>query len=307
MSDREKAAEYSIAAVSKLTGIGCHALRVWERRYGFPRPERSASGHRRYGSDTVRILVAVSREIREGATIGDLMARVRDGTLDLEVAPAEPVGSGFASSGLLDRLGEGDLPAAEEEYRRATQGLAPVDCVRRVIEPGLVEAGERWFRGDCEIYQEHFISNFLRRKLQILVDEAQRVNASPTGSVLVGTVQGDRHEGGVLMLCLLLETAGWRAISLGVDLPTREIQKAVEAIRPDAVCISFALSRNINKRFDELGKVHGAPVFVGGRSLVNYQGLARRRGLKPVIGPGPSAVAQMIEQVKSDRGTQPVL
>ena len=29
---------YSIAAVSKLTGISCHTLRVWERRYGFPVP-----------------------------------------------------------------------------------------------------------------------------------------------------------------------------------------------------------------------------------------------------------------------------
>src|SRR5262245_673443 len=37
--------EYTIAAVSKLTGVSCHTLRVWERRYGFPEPHRSASGH----------------------------------------------------------------------------------------------------------------------------------------------------------------------------------------------------------------------------------------------------------------------
>ena len=48
--------EYSIAAVSKLTGVSCHALRVWERRYGFPVPHRSASGHRRYSRDQVRLL-----------------------------------------------------------------------------------------------------------------------------------------------------------------------------------------------------------------------------------------------------------
>src|SRR5271168_4724194 len=35
-------AGYSIAAVSKLAGVSCHALRVWERRYGFPVPERSS-------------------------------------------------------------------------------------------------------------------------------------------------------------------------------------------------------------------------------------------------------------------------
>jgi hypothetical protein len=39
-------AEYSIAAVSRLTGMSCHALRVWELRYGFPAridPDRGES------------------------------------------------------------------------------------------------------------------------------------------------------------------------------------------------------------------------------------------------------------------------
>src|SRR3954454_12646166 len=40
MSTPPEDAVYSIAAVSKLTGASCHALRVWERRYGFPVPHR---------------------------------------------------------------------------------------------------------------------------------------------------------------------------------------------------------------------------------------------------------------------------
>ena len=60
MSMEPEDAEYTIAAVSKLTGISCHALRVWERRYGFPAPRRSASGHRRYGREQVRILRRIS-------------------------------------------------------------------------------------------------------------------------------------------------------------------------------------------------------------------------------------------------------
>ena len=36
----------NIAAVERDTGIGKDTLRVWERRYGFPQPQRDANGER---------------------------------------------------------------------------------------------------------------------------------------------------------------------------------------------------------------------------------------------------------------------
>lgn len=68
---------YSIAAVSKLTGISCHTLRVWERRYGFPVPERSPSGHRRYDPMQVQLLCRLSDLNRSSRQpIGELISRL---------------------------------------------------------------------------------------------------------------------------------------------------------------------------------------------------------------------------------------
>ena len=64
-------------------------------------------------------------------------------------------------------------------------------------------------------------------------------------------------------MALLLERSGWRALMLGVDLPVREYQRAVDSWRPDALALSFVMSRNINKRFQELSKIRGLPIFVG--------------------------------------------
>ena len=87
------------------------------------------------------------------------------------------------------------------------------------------------------------------------------------------------------MICgLMLELAGCRAVMLGVDLPVAEIQGAIDAWRPGAVGVSFVLSRNINNRFSELGRLRGAPVLIGGRSILNHQRLARRHGLTPLPG-----------------------
>src|SRR5271166_4560566 len=87
---------YSIAAVSKLTGINCHTLRVWERRYGFPVPERSASGHRRYNQRQVQLLCRLSELNRSSRQpIGELISRLNVDTL-------EPAESASPSNGVDD-------------------------------------------------------------------------------------------------------------------------------------------------------------------------------------------------------------
>lgn len=300
----KRASEYSIAAVSKLTGVGCHALRIWERRYGFPVPRRSPSGHRRFGADQVESLVLIARELSEGRSIGDVMADYHAGRLSPKAEAKVPRARSGVS--VLDQLLLGDQEAADLEFVRIAAGRPPVELVRELIGPALVELGERWFRGECDPYQEHLASGFFRRKLHILLETAQRANTQPRGKAIVGTVQGDRHEGGVLMIALYLELAGWRAYMIGVDVPTKDYQKAVEIWKPDVLCLSFILSRNINKRFGELAKIRSIPVFVGGRSILNYQGLARKHGLHPMTGPGEAAVRELIAMVEG-RTTTPAI
>ena len=46
MNSPETIAGMTIAAVERDTGLGKDTLRIWERRYGFPRPLRDAGGER---------------------------------------------------------------------------------------------------------------------------------------------------------------------------------------------------------------------------------------------------------------------
>jgi DNA-binding transcriptional MerR regulator len=295
MSGELEDTQYTIAAVSKLTGISCHALRVWERRYGFPVPRRSASGHRRYGRDHVRVLRRISELSYQGHSIGDLIADILAGRLNVEEEPRPGgvPGGEVSVADLINRLTAGDVSGGEACCEQLAQNLDITELVTRVLGPALVDVGERWFRHECDIHQERYVSGFLRRKLAALIEAAHQVNKRPAHTIVIGTVQGDRHEGGVLMLHLLLERAGWRVVNLGVDLPVREYRKAVEAWHSDALGLSFVLSRNIKKRFQELAQIRGLPIFVGGRSILNYQGLARRHGLIPLPGPIASTINQL--------------
>ncbi len=298
MAAKPRPAEYSIAAVSKLTGVSCHALRVWERRYGYPRPARSESNQRRYGADQVHVLRRIAELARSGRPIGELMADFRSGRLDVEVpAAAGPsAGAEVDEQGLVEELCAGELDAADARIAGLAARLAPAELAAGVLEPALVEVGERWFRGAISVYQEHLASGVILRALGRTLDDARRANPRPSRRAVIAAVQGERHEGGVLILGVMLELAGWRALTLGVDVPVAELRKAVETWRPDAVGVSFVLSRSINKRFRELATIRGVPVFVGGRSLMNHRALARSHGLIPLCGPIASVIPQWMDE-----------
>ena len=44
---------YRIQTVSQMTGIPAATLRAWERRYGFPEPERTQSSYRLYSEQDI--------------------------------------------------------------------------------------------------------------------------------------------------------------------------------------------------------------------------------------------------------------
>lgn len=300
---RAQDAGYSIAGVSKLSGVSCHTLRVWERRYGFPSPRRTLKGHRRYDRAQVQVLCEVGRQVREGRSVGEVIGDLRAGRAEAAVdAPTDPEHEvETLAAAMLECLLSGDCEAGERCYRDLEQRLDPVELAARVIGPALIETGERWFRRESDVYQERCVSVFLRRRLAILIESARALNVNPMRRLVVGAVQGDRHEGGVLILNLLLEIAGWRVINLGVDLPVREFEKAVQARRPDGLALSFVLSRNINKRFRELRTITEVPVFVGGRGVLNYQSLARRHALIPLACPVPGLAARIELELESWR------
>ncbi len=77
--------------VARRTGLSPATLRIWEERYGFPRPERLPSGHRRYADTEVELLLEVVRERDEGRSLSTAVERV----LNAELAADESLFAGL--------------------------------------------------------------------------------------------------------------------------------------------------------------------------------------------------------------------
>ena len=69
--------DLAIKDLAERTGLAPGTIRMWEQRYGFPEPERTASGYRRYTVDDVEALRRVASYRRLGLSIPAAIDRVR--------------------------------------------------------------------------------------------------------------------------------------------------------------------------------------------------------------------------------------
>jgi DNA-binding transcriptional MerR regulator len=65
----------SATTFAQLTGVSRERLRTWERRHGFPAPQRAGSGPRRYRLRDVARVVAVRRASEDGVPIAEAVAQ----------------------------------------------------------------------------------------------------------------------------------------------------------------------------------------------------------------------------------------
>ena len=69
--------EMTIGEFAQRTGIAEGTLRMWERRYDFPAPERLARGHRRYSEADIEVVARVTTERSDGMSLAAAIARAK--------------------------------------------------------------------------------------------------------------------------------------------------------------------------------------------------------------------------------------
>jgi hypothetical protein len=67
----------AIKEVAERTGIAAATIRMWEQRYGFPEPSRTASGYRVYKDEDVDVLRRVTAFREDGLSVPAALERAR--------------------------------------------------------------------------------------------------------------------------------------------------------------------------------------------------------------------------------------
>ena len=275
-----------INAVERETGISKELLRMWERRYGFPYPERDAQGDRIYPPDQVNKLRVIRRLIDAGFRPGKIV--------NLSLAELEQLVNSHQPANL--QVVTKSPPHLEQELLAVLKSRDPYavsqylnhQLIRMGLEAFVLDlmqhansfVGDAWMRGLIEIYEEHLyteqVQNIVRNAMSNLRPSTQKPR------IMLTTAPEEVHTLGIMMVEALLRLDEVDAISFGAQMPIRDIHNAVNRHQVDVVLLSFSASYPSNRAIEFLEELRfrlplSVSIWTGGGGL-----RSSRRGIEDV-------------------------
>ena len=139
---------YTIAEVEERTQLTAALLRQWERRYGFPKPERSPGGHRLYSQADLEALEQIKRWIAEGITPSQAVKRYLDSLTQDGPRPPESICTELEAA-----LTQANLDAAErllsEAHRLYPLEVVVLEIIAPCILGGFLPPRSTWPAPTC--------------------------------------------------------------------------------------------------------------------------------------------------------------
>ncbi|MFC1975612.1 MerR family transcriptional regulator [Chloroflexota bacterium] len=253
MREANQTPTFNLKVVVRETGLKPDTLRAWERRYGMPQPHRTPGGHRLYSQHDIDTLKWMVDRQNEGLSISRAMEMWRqleaEGQDPLQAITSSqtPIIETIASSptgDVLKNVRQAWISACmlfdeaqSEQILSQAFAMYSVDTVCfEVLQKGLAEVGEGWYRGEVTVQQEHFISELAIRRMETLI--ATSPPPVRPGRVLIGCPPQEEHIFSTLLLTLLLRRRGWDVIYLGANVPAMRIGPTLEAAKPQLVIMA---------------------------------------------------------------------
>lgn len=273
---------HPISLVERDTGITKDTLRIWERRYGFPLPERNEKGERLYPDEQVARLVTIRKLLDHGMRPGKVvplgeaeLQQLAEKYLGAQVDKAMPQELRL----LLDAVEACDLIRLEELLQRqlALKGLEA--CVTEVISPLMEWIGDLWAADRMEIYEEHLLTRQIYRFLDLVIS---RTNLEERNNpVILATLPGEQHGIGLLMTEAILLTREIPSLNLGTQIPIPQLVLVAEKAEARAIGVSFSASfpaRKIRPLLNELLEAtpESLELLVGGAGTANIKRVPQR-------------------------------
>lgn len=286
-SSQGEPAPIPIAIVERDTGIAKDTLRIWERRYGFPNPQRDANGERNYSFEEVEKLRTLKRLMDRGMRPGKLITLPLSELRDM--AQAMPARSRSRDEqvvvdNVIDLVGRQQA----SELRVYLQKLLIQQGLRGFVSQTLarlnVDIGDAWARGVITVAHEHIYTQAVQNVLHGLIATQPVSQSRPR--ILLTTVPGESHTIGLLMAEALWVADGAECISLGPQFPVGDIPAVVADGDIDVVALSFSQSFNPAQALASLRTLRASlplrvEIWAGGSAL---GGRRRVEGVR-IIGP----------------------
>lgn len=262
--------EYKIKDIETLTGIKSHTIRIWEKRYGILKPDRTETKIRTYSdSDLTEILnVAILNKngwkISHIAVLGSVARKTK--VIELQAKENEDV---YYEKLLLSLL-ELDEHTFRETLELLTKRVGFEQTFSKHLASFLEKIGIMWIIGSISPAQEHFISNLIRQKI-ISETEKLKVPHPDSPKVMLYLPENELHEISLLFYHYMIRKNGVLSIYLGQTVPYDALVSCIKKIKPRALVTSVLMAADVKYLIghfknlkDEVGDI---PIFAGGYQI----------------------------------------
>ena len=243
----------NISAVERETGLSKDVLRMWERRYGFPKPDRDDNGERMYTASDIGKLRAMKRLMDVGVRPGKIvkleltelnaLADARTPSRQDPLAPA-------LERDVLAMLKTHDAMSLQNMLANQMMRQGLQRFVLDTITPLNRAIGDAWMRGELQVFEEHLYTEQLQVALRTAINAFPRQNGTPR--VLLTTFPAELHGIGLLMVEAMMVPEGVHCISLGPQTPLEDIRRAALAHKVNIVALSFSAAFPLRQAIDGL-------------------------------------------------------
>ena len=152
-------------------------------------------------------------------------------------------------------------------------GGDPTELLNSMIS-AMDEVGVKFKNGEIFVPEMLVAARAMKKGVEVLKPHLATGVAGAAGKVIIGTVAGDLHDIGKNLVAMMLESAGFEVIDLGVDVPKEKFVETYEA-NPDTkiVCCSALLTTTMPALKEAVALLNESPfrskikVMVGGAPI----------------------------------------
>lgn len=144
---------------------------------------------------------------------------------------------------LADLVINGNFTGAKDLTKvMVDKGVDPLEIINQGLMAGMNVVGVRFKAGDMFVPEVMMSAKAMSMGIEILKPYMADRDMPSAGKVLIGTVKGDLHDIGKKLVVMMLESAGFDIIDLGVDIAPAAFVDAVKEHKPQVVGLSALLT-----------------------------------------------------------------
>jgi MerR family transcriptional regulator, light-induced transcriptional regulator len=227
---------YSIKDLEQLSGIKAHTLRIWEQRYNFIKPKRTGTNIRFYDDNDLKLVLNISLLKDNGHKISKI-SRMCSEEMQHEVIKLTE--ERLTTPEQMHALTIAMIECDEHRFEKIMSMNVKLYGLERtmidLIYPFLNKVGIMWQTGSVYPFHEHFITNLVRQKLIVAIDDIPSPVDGYKKKFLLYLPEGELHELSLLFSHYLLKARQCKVIYLGPNLPVNDIQSIYQKQEPDYV------------------------------------------------------------------------